>query len=665
MGFITLNFIPGLLILHILKMDKVGWLEKFLLSVSLSVSLLLFMGLLINSFYPLISKPISLIPLLIGLNIVICFLMLCAYHRTEDKIKLNLVKPNLEGKYLFIPLISLLLPIISIIGTILMNYYEINTFLLLLFILIPSYIVLITYFREKTPNFTYPLAILMISLSLCLMHGLRSTYVTPIDSSIELYVLKLTISNSHWSIASYGHNYNSCLSLTILPGIYSIILGIKEVYVYKVLYNLLFALVPLVSFTVFRKYLNSYYAFLAAFLLMSQHIFISMYGWLGFRQTIASLFFAIAVMVIFEDNFRMFNKKILIILFMFSLILSNYSTAYIFFIAVFSSWILSIILENRTNISYSWIKEILKGKVRIKHEFSIFQINMMILFLVLMFVWYSQATATPFNETALFLKNNVINILQMALEGLKNEETLFSTKNTLADQISYVIYYISFFTIALGVFEVIKKKTKISTSFSLMMIVSFALLAFLSVTSVFIEGFGVSRAYQELLIFLAPAFIIGALAISKYSTRWNKKFNWIIILLLILQFSSASHMVYQICGENHSEFLNSNGPRFESYYIQDKDYSAANWLYNHNPSNSSVAADYSGYYIYGQFDMMHLKRLSTDNVTKNDFIYLRTANIQNKHVYSSYTEYDDISHYSALFINKKRLYDNGGAVIYK
>jgi len=60
-GFIYLTFIPGFLILKCFKINGKKIVEDVLYSVGLSLSFLMFTGVLINFLYPLvgISKPIS------------------------------------------------------------------------------------------------------------------------------------------------------------------------------------------------------------------------------------------------------------------------------------------------------------------------------------------------------------------------------------------------------------------------------------------------------------------------------------------------------------------------------------------------------------------------------------------------------------------------------
>ena len=54
-GFVFLMFFPGLLILQILKLDKIDSLEKFILSWGLSISFLMFFGLLVNNSFLILA----------------------------------------------------------------------------------------------------------------------------------------------------------------------------------------------------------------------------------------------------------------------------------------------------------------------------------------------------------------------------------------------------------------------------------------------------------------------------------------------------------------------------------------------------------------------------------------------------------------------------------
>jgi len=68
LGFILLAFVPGMLFLCILKPDKLDMADKFVLSVGLSISFIMGVGILINTLYPRFGyeTPLSLISLLIS-----------------------------------------------------------------------------------------------------------------------------------------------------------------------------------------------------------------------------------------------------------------------------------------------------------------------------------------------------------------------------------------------------------------------------------------------------------------------------------------------------------------------------------------------------------------------------------------------------------------------
>src|SRR3989304_9151595 len=70
LGFIYFTFVPGYIILKLLKLNDFGWEYKILFSVGFSIVFLMLVGLVLNeSFLAFgLSQPLSLIPLMIVLN---------------------------------------------------------------------------------------------------------------------------------------------------------------------------------------------------------------------------------------------------------------------------------------------------------------------------------------------------------------------------------------------------------------------------------------------------------------------------------------------------------------------------------------------------------------------------------------------------------------------
>lgn len=664
LGFLCFTIIPGLLILHVLKLNKIEFLKKFVLSVGLSITFLMFTGLFVNSFYPLILSPLSLLPLLISFNIVLIIMAFIAYKRNKDDFDINDVlnfKLDLKDKLTSPLIFSVLFPFMAVFGTYLMNTQGNNIILLAMLFLIPAYVVAVVFLRDRIPDATYPVAVLMIGMTLLLMTGLRSNNLSAGAASGEYYFFQVALNNSHWDnslITKLFSNVNACLSTTILAPVYKIFLELPGVYIYKLIYNLIGSIIPLSAYFLFKKYVSNHYAFISSFFFMAQYTFISMLGWVGFRQLIALLPFVLAIIIFFDTEIDKLSKKILFLIFILSTIVSHYATAYIFFLLLFAYWFLSNLDTIRPKIIGFLPKDITALTI--------------VLFFALIFFWYGQITTTPFNEATHFIKDNLMNLAHLSLEGIRSEPIFMGSKaEKIPERINIIVHDITFIFIALGVLGLIKnrKNTKFDEGYLLMMILCLGLLTLLvGISSVFI-GYGPDRAYQQLLVFLAPAFVIGGETISKLISRFKPKLNLslvFIMIVLIAQFFSATYMVYQICGVHHSEFLNSDGIRHDWYYVYDVDVAGANWVYIHTDDERlRVWVDVMGAKIYSQFGIEPIRIFNPNVEIKEGYIYMRTVNVINEKIYLHYGPGEDLSNCTYLFLGRNKIYSNGGSEIYK
>jgi uncharacterized membrane protein len=144
-GFIYLTFIPGIIILRILKLHKLGDIETLLYTVGLSIATLMFTGLFMNTVYPLfgISGPISITPLIITISVVVLVLCVISYIRDKDFADPRYidVKDVLSPPALFLCSI----PFLSIFGTYLVNFHHNNIILMFLIVLIALIAILIAF----------------------------------------------------------------------------------------------------------------------------------------------------------------------------------------------------------------------------------------------------------------------------------------------------------------------------------------------------------------------------------------------------------------------------------------------------------------------------------------------------------------------------------------
>ena len=91
-GFIYLSFVPGYLLLRILKLHNLSSIESFLYALGLSLFMDMFIGFLMNMFYPILgitNKPIAEIPIVLtmaGVVFLLCIIAKMTKIWTEENL---------------------------------------------------------------------------------------------------------------------------------------------------------------------------------------------------------------------------------------------------------------------------------------------------------------------------------------------------------------------------------------------------------------------------------------------------------------------------------------------------------------------------------------------------------------------------------------------------
>ena len=173
LGFVFLTFVPGFLLLRAFNVEKPHITEIIVLSAGLSIAFLMLVGLAINEFglLGIVAAPLSTVPLLIGINIVVACLCVISYFTNKSYKGLSSV--NLGKLWRYLPF--LVLPLLSVIGVLFILYFNSN--LLLIFVIVLIAVVFVaSALRSKLSSY-YPLIILAIVLALLLSSALMSTYV--------------------------------------------------------------------------------------------------------------------------------------------------------------------------------------------------------------------------------------------------------------------------------------------------------------------------------------------------------------------------------------------------------------------------------------------------------------------------------------------------------
>lgn len=668
LAFLCFTTVPGLLILHILKLNEIEFLKKFVLSIGLSIAFLMFVGLLLNQLYLAVgfSKPLSTSSLVISFTIILTILSFIAYKRNKEDLDLSGVSNirfDLKKNQFISPLLfPIIFPFLAVFGTYLMNTEGNNIILMVMLFLIPAYIVFVVYLRNRIPKITYPIAILAIGTALLLMHGLTSHYLNGTDVHVEYYAFRVVGYNLHWSMSNYPHVLTACLGTSLLPAIYWSLMDINQLYIYKLVYQIICALTPLVCYVIFKKYVNESYAFLAAFFFMAQMSFISGLQ-SAIRTELAILFFALAMMLFFDDEIDKLKKRILFILFMFAVIVSHYTTCYIFFFMILAFWLVTNAMQ-------------MPRKNPFKFKYSVTAASVSIFF-AMIFFWYSQVTVTAFDTLTSYVSNTFRNLLDFYMFDERNQELisrLSGQADTIPDRITVVVHWITFIFMGIGVlsgiYELLKDKGSNRLNFDreylLMMLFSIVVLILMVILPHGSILYGGNRLYQQCLVLLALGFVTGGIAIGKYARR--PQLSLLIILIVLLsQFFCATYVVYQVFGVLHSDDLNREGFSYNKFYIHDQEVIGAKWLNAYGPDNPRIYTDAFGHVrLYLGYDKLPTKigYFEQKKTIKDGYIYLRHANIGEQGVYLSASGEMNMTEYTYQFVGKSKIYNNGRSEVY-
>ena len=323
-----LGFIPGIIILRILKLHDLGNTFTTLLSVGLSIVSVMLIGLCMNQIYPWfgITKPIENIPLLITFTIYNMVLLILSYRdkqfhiENDSKLSFDLITSN---QFLCLAL----LPLIAIIGAYTLQYYQNNSIQILLLLLICTLVITMAWGYLKKEY--YHIAIFSIAISILYYSVLISNHIWGYDIFFEYQFATYVIKNGIWDY-TWPHAYNAMLSVVMYAPIYSKLSGMTLTWVLKFIYPFLFSLISIGLYKIFEKHTGTKIAFLAAFFFVAYNGF--SYGWMVqmARQQIAEIFLVLLVWLMINRKIPQNKRKFLYLLFGIGLIVSHYSITYLF-----------------------------------------------------------------------------------------------------------------------------------------------------------------------------------------------------------------------------------------------------------------------------------------------------------------------------------------------
>jgi uncharacterized membrane protein len=344
---VYLLFVPGMLILRALRLHQLGGVRTPLFAVGLSLATVMGAGLLMTTLYPLLGfeRPLALVPVVVTEGVIITFLAVLSYWRDQDSTEGGVID---RREVLTPPVLALcVLPFVSIFATYAMNAYGSNVLLLALIIIIAITAFWISTSASITKEL-YPLAVFVIAVALLYHGSLISPYVWGWDIQQELHTANAVLANAQWNAQAPGPT-NAVLSVTLLAPLISIVSGVSVVWIFKTIYPLLFALVPVGLFVVFQKQTNDRIALLASFFITFLFTFFTEMPALA-RQEIAELFLVLLLILLVDKGVGPAAGKArlyaLYAVFAVSVVVSHYAVALIFITYLVVAWLVLFLVDN-------------------------------------------------------------------------------------------------------------------------------------------------------------------------------------------------------------------------------------------------------------------------------------------------------------------------------
>ncbi len=319
---------PGALLLRILKVHKTSGTESVLYMAGLSLIFDMLAGFLINVLYPCIGiyQPITEYYIILAMFFGVILLSALCYYRDRDYADAGACL-ELDAKTLVPALFLLLIPLVAVLSAYLVNVYNVNALTYVLLAAV-ALVMILCGFGRVIPERLYPLAIVSVAASLLFHNAFVTNYLWSWDVHHEYNIANMVITGGFWDTSVIGY-LNSMLSIVFLAPFYHFVCGLELTWVFKIVYPLIFCLVPLGLYAVFRRQAGDRIAFLACMLFMSLVTFFTEMQGLT-RQEIAELYLVLILMLMTDTRLEGRLKAGLMIVFGMALVVSHYGLAYIY-----------------------------------------------------------------------------------------------------------------------------------------------------------------------------------------------------------------------------------------------------------------------------------------------------------------------------------------------
>jgi uncharacterized membrane protein len=561
--------------------------------------------------------------------------------------------------------LAILAAVLSLLGVLVLNLKGENHVALLAAVIIALSIAAIA--ASKRTDASVVIALLFVSIGLVLRSSLVSPFLWGADIQYENYVTDLTLHNSHWS-PGISYSPNAMLSLAILAPFYSICSGASSIWVFKVAFPLLFSLVPLAIFCLFRDQFGPRAAFVGAVLFMA---FFGFYGEMLqlAKQEIAEIFLAVLLVAMFDGRVRPIARSLMMLFFGFSMIVSHYGLSYFFLIGLIMALVVGKGLKRQ----------------HVNPERRIVSSSFVFSYVILLALWYTYVSG----GATLALIVDIARVISSTFgaeflnpDAAQGLALVVTPGVSVLHEVSKYLQIAAQLLIAIGLFSISigRKNTMNPKEVAQKVYLTFSWIAFsmmLAAIAVpfFSSALNTTRLYQIALFFLSPFLLIGLasamdalrrVSSGRLACNRNTLFK-IAALFVAVFFIFNSGLIYEISGDHPTAITLSNKVDFARFNSQEV--SCGEWLLETKGATPVYADQYRMLLLVGLgWNSTHRLPADLNKTPAESYIFLGSNNINQNMVVAlrmvGTVKTTELVSSQLIVDNRSVIFDNGGARVY-
>jgi len=534
----------------------------------------------------------------------------------------------------------------------------------------------------------FMVVIVCVSLSLLFSTTLLSDNLVGWDIHQEYAIFSKVLREGVWHPTT-DLSYNSVLSVGLLPAILSVVSGLDGLLIFRIVFSLLFSVVPLFLYKLWRQILSPRGAFVSSFLFVSYPAFYVDLPALA-RQQIAEIFLVLTLWFVFSRKVHQERSTSFVVLALtVGMITAHYTIAFLYIFIL--------------TLSFLLFKLVLRRDASLLHVTEPLTIALTASITV---AWYAFVTSGS------DLTNVASTLLRVSVSTWRDFLNPISRPLIVSQALGYQVHpgllhdlnratnYVVNVLLIWGFLAFAFKRQKTGSEKMMLPLVTsgFVLLGAAVVLPYFAQELQFTRFYHIALLFVAPCFFYGCASVNSNmqkvyvylgavrlcSVRIGSSRRWALAVFIIVSyFLFSSGWVWAMSMDLPTSYT-LDGQRilsnpsmivdYYNYFDAPEDVASARWLRPQLTSGSSLCSDFLsrlhimtayGGIPYGDPSFYTASFQYCDFKTANVF-YLSVLNTR----YGIGTSNDPNFFtwpvsvlYSELGI-RDRVYSNGGTVIY-